>query len=518
MKHSRIYALVAALLALEPLAASAQATALNNAVRKYNDNSFGEAAFGFYDVAAYDPVLENRLKAEYYLAQSVRKMGLERSSAFYYQAVMNQGPNHPYYLKAIENLVDITEKIGDDLFLPTAIDREYNSEFAKLPPETLYKINYLVGLVKFRREQAADALAFLGAVPRESSYYPKALYLQGIIKTFQGREGGEQALEDYKTIISLKNTPELTYWELGNTKQLAILALARTYYTLGDYAKSKHWYDQIPRYSTYWDVALFENGWASFMAEDVGSAMGSLHSLHAPQFSGSFQPEALILKATVYFTACLYDETKKELATFDQRYKPMAAVVKQIVEAHPEDTDLPVFLALVATPDGQSEKLPVAVRNLLLDNQRIQSLIRYLKILDGELSKVGGLGIWKGSALQKELMANLDSQREQNVLVTGRFIRSRLGKLVDEVSNFDGQAEILRFETSKAEKEMLEAGVDPETRLKGQQLLRPAMPGDTWEYWSFDGEWWVDELGYYKYTLKSACEAAPSGGASGLEN
>ncbi len=498
-----------------PRAARAQAS-LGTAVKAYNDGNFGEAAFRFYDVAAYDPVLENRFKAEYFLAETLQKMGLERSAAFYYTAIVRQGTNHPYYLKAIAKLVQIAEDLRDDVFIPTLIERQYNSAFSQLPAATLYKINYLVGLQKFRRNDARSALQYLAAVPRESSYYDKALYLTGIIKTFQSRAGGQEAVEDYKDILELKDGPKVKYWDLANTKQLATLAIARTDYTLGRYGDAKRAYEQIPRYSTYWDVALFEDGWASFMAEDIGTAMGSLHTLQAPQFAGSFQPESVVLKATVYFTACLYDEVQKELKVFDQRYKPMAAVVDKIVKAHPNDSDLPLFLALVATPQAQKPELPLAVRNKLLDNHRVQSLIHYVNVIDDESAKAKTIDVWKGSNLLHEIESQLSKQREQFVLTTGKFIRGRLEKLVKQVGNLDGQAEILRFETSKAEKEMLESGVDPKTRLKGETLLRPTMPGDDWQYWSFDGEWWVDELGYYKYTLKSACSTGQgAGGGAG---
>jgi len=494
------------------LASAQAATGLNNAVRAYNGAEYAKAAFGFYDVAYYDPVLENRLKAEYYLGQSLSEMGMKRAAAFYYQGIMSQGPAHPYYLKAVAALVEVAEEIRDDLFLPIAIQREYNDAFGNLPEATLYKINYFIGLGAFRRENPDEAISFLNSVPRQSSFYAKALYLKGIIKTFQGREGGLRALKDYQEILRLKDSKELQYWDLANAKQLAVLSLARTNYTLGNYADSKAWYEKVPRYSTYWDVALFENGWSSFRAEDVGSAMGTIHSLHAPQFSGSFQPEAQVLKATVYYFACLYDEVKKELHTFDERYKPMSDEVEKLVKAHPDDSELPFFLSLVATPDAQGEKLPLPVRNLLLDNHRIQSLIGYINILDQEIASADGTRLWKGSSFQKELQAQLGKQRQQNVLVTGRFIRSRLAKLVADVSNFDGQSQILRFETAKKEKEMLENGIDLVARLKGQSLLKPRLPGDDWEYWHFDGEWWVDELGYYKYTLKSACTAQGAGG------
>jgi hypothetical protein len=33
------------------------------------------------------------------------------------------------------------------------------------------------------------------------------------------------------------------------------------------------------------------------------------------------------------------------------------------------------------------------------------------------------------------------------------------------------------------------------------------MPGAAWNYWKFQGEFWIDEIGYYQYTLKRGCPA-----------
>jgi len=44
--------------------------------------------------------------------------------------------------------------------------------------------------------------------------------------------------------------------------------------------------------------------------------------------------------------------------------------------------------------------------------------------------------------------------------------------------------------------------------LARQTLHRPPMPADHWEYWKFDGEFWIDEIGNYRHTLKRGCSAA----------
>ena len=58
---------------------------------------------------------------------------------------------------------------------------------------------------------------------------------------------------------------------------------------------------------------------------------------------------------------------------------------------------------------------------------------------------------------------------------------------------------------AQAEKELAEQGVNQRQVLASQKLHRPAVPGEDWNYWKFDGEFWRDEIGYYQYTLKKGC-------------
>ncbi len=100
--------------------------------------------------------------------------------------------------------------------------------------------------------------------------------------------------------------------ELKETRELALLGLGRLHYGRGEYEEASEAYEAVPRYSRYWDQALFENGFARFQNEDFGGALGSLQALHAPQFAGAFQPESWILKATVYYYSCLFDEVEDD--------------------------------------------------------------------------------------------------------------------------------------------------------------------------------------------------------------
>jgi hypothetical protein len=104
-------------------------------------------------------------------------------------------------------------------------------------------------------------------------------------------------------------------------------------------------------------------------------------------------------------------------------------------------------------------------------------------------------------------MSALEDVRNTLLQVGGTLARSRLREAADNLRTFSDQAEIIRVQTALDEKDLLQAGVDQKALLTRQSLYRPAMPGAAWNYWKFQGEFWIDEIGYYQYTLKRGCPA-----------
>ncbi|HEY3384308.1 MAG TPA: hypothetical protein VGK32_21320, partial [Vicinamibacterales bacterium] len=156
-------ALVLALAAPALAAAGPEADAgqNNKAVQAYNDGDFETAAFLFADLADNAQSEEIRLKAEYYLAQSFLKRGLYNAALRQYSYVVKAGPNHPHYLKAVEGIVAVSEALHEDFITGAILDKEYNDEFAKLSLETLNKINFIVGMVSYRKNKLEEATGFL---------------------------------------------------------------------------------------------------------------------------------------------------------------------------------------------------------------------------------------------------------------------------------------------------------------------------------------------------------------------
>ena len=180
------------------------------------------------------------------------------------------------------------------------------------------------------------------------------------------------------------------------------------------------------------------------------------------------------------------------------------------------DSNLPIetywkMLELVPEPAGggtlNNSSLPTAVQRHLQKNERVDSMVKYLDKLDAEAAKVRGDSQLSQAPLGNELLDLIAKQKALMAQVAGKFIKGRLADLAHLIEVLDGDKEIIGFETTKGEKEMLEANFDVRAQLASQPLYRPPMPQTGHEYWPFDGEYWPDEIGYYKYTIKTACAA-----------
>lgn len=483
---------------------------LNKAVAAYNAGDYGEAALTFFDVAENAAEPELAWRAEYYLALSLFKLGLHHSALYYDSLIIGQGVNHPYYKKAVENLLEVMDAVGDKSFIPNMLDKEYNAAFAELPPDVVNRINFLVALWSHRQTKVGESAEFLEYVPKSSGAYPRARYLRGVQLATEAESGGDAdeayaaAISAFQEVRKLRNTATVTYPELSDIQELSTIALARVYYAKGEFKKAAAFYDEIPKFTRHWGDALFEGAYAWFMGDDPGNALGRLHNLHQPVAGDQFIPESWLLKAHLYYFNCLFDESKATVARLQSEYQEVSQKVQSVL-ASSED---PVFFwGLVAQGEAGGGALPAMIRNHLLVDETLRSRRNYVYALEDEAATLKKIDGWNKSLLKEVLLEAVQQQKNSFIQVSGKTVQQLLRRVELVIEDIEGQAEILKFEMAKREKDLLESGFDREATLASQPLYRPSMPPKGVEYWQFEGEFWPDELGFYRYTLKNACPA-----------
>jgi tetratricopeptide (TPR) repeat protein len=510
-----VFGLAAAVSVSLTAAAPAHAQTIDQAVKAYNNDNYEDAAFLFADVVARSSNPDDRVQAEYYLGHSLYKAGYLLPAYQYYGEVFNQGPAHPKFLDATAGLLNVADALGDDVLIPEVINRGYAREFQNLSDDRLNTINYLIGMISQRRGNFAEASDFLKAVTPSAKEYLKARYLLGIMSLKVAQAQGEteyQETLDYFTEIeeALQGNidPESPRAEeQKKLLRLALLGKARTYYSQGDYAKSVEYYEKVPRFSDDWYDAMFESGWAyrqnaldaetrEAFSREIGKALGMTHSVQSPYFDSRYRAESFVLKATAYFDMCHFDRARKTLDDFFALYEPVAEALKPYLVG--DQTDAEMVNLVVEGAEG----FPEEIRLRIASNRRFQRFLGQVEEAREEL--VRARESFPDGSFKNELLALIQDQLDRRVALTGRLVREQLSDLASGLEFFLNQARIIKFETADAERKMLEAGKDitKGPRAKGPP---PSIPSAQRQFWGFNGEYWIDELGYYQHSIKNEC-------------
>jgi hypothetical protein len=399
----------------------------------------------------------------------------------------------PAQVPALDALLTTQERLDEQLLIPAflAAHPELRPSSAELEERALL----LRGLEAQRTGALEEAEKTLRRIPAGSPLAPRARYALGIVLSDSRHPGGprmQAALDELEAVLGDTGGGK----EGAETRALAQLAIARILYGLRQDAASAAAYDRVSRDSRVWPESLFERGYPRFRSGDDGGALGTVHATRAPQLRDAFLPEARILEATVLFHNCLYPETRSVLDSFTATYRPLSERLRTLVDRR---ASAPEEVALVTDP-AQRASLGEGLGASLLAEPRIAAGLRLLQTLDAERARLNAAG--PGSALEQ--LERVHAEAEQ---ATAQSIHARLADVSASLRDLLEQADVIRFEMTKGEKELLDADVDQRKLLAARPL--PPLPtgGPADERWRVDGEWWSDEIGFERATLKDGCPA-----------
>jgi hypothetical protein len=141
-----------------------------------------------------------------------------------------------------------------------------------------------------------------------------------------------------------------------------------------------------------------------------------------------------------------------------------------------------------------------------LRNRDLAALVRHLDIMSAEKETIDDQkALWRdslGTHLKKQIAK--DSRRYKTR--AGRLMLKEMDQVRILIADLLSQSEIIRFEVVSAQR------ADYAYKMSNPDLLNSfsgleldfATSVD-FIYWPFNGEFWQDELGYYRYTEQGSC-------------
>lgn len=458
------------------------------------------------------------------LGHALYEAGYYQSALNHFDIVIQQGSNTKEFNLVLPYLVLIGRALPGE---PSRYSRIYDNYLDKFPTEVpaalTSDVGYLLAMAAYRESKLDDVTFFAGHVAEDNAYYPKARYLEGV--TYVRQNKGEPALDSFKEVlrwIDAKAATGTLTSEERRLREFTIAALGRVFYQVGStlwkmgerekaansWSTSIKYYNAFSRDSRMWLDALFEASWAYYRVDNFGKSLGLLLTLNSPFFSDKYYPEAMLLQATIYYTNCHYDRVVDILSDYKATYDPMKKQVDTLVSRLFQPEEVYDFLYKVRTADKTTydPTLQLILEASVQDRDLMRGLA-YIEMLDDEKKSIQDNSTIANTPLGLSLVQEIEAARMLSIVEAGKKGKQRLERLQEELRDLSNRALDIEIETTEKYAQRVDLKEqDPNALLEFENQIDEVMGADDEHlFWTFDGEYWRDELGYYWYYIPSRC-------------
>ena len=477
----------------------------------YRDQKWERASDMLFGLLEGHRIAANDIpEAQLHLADSLYKMGLIQSALYYYVDAVKAGPNTRAFGPALGRVIEISDNLHDDRQLLQLLQ---DIAPGNIPADLRRDAAYFYGQLYFRKDDAEGAKRALHNVQKDSPFYGKAKYTEGVILSIEGNNDG--AIAAFKEAITAggARAPASKAHGASSTQveEEARLAVARTLYGAEKYGQAVAAFREVSRDSDLWAPSLFDNAWSLYKDGDFGGSLGNVLSTRSPFFDNYYEPESKILEAIVYYRLCLYPQANQTINSFFQIYSPYSAKVKSFrkqATSRPPEQVFAFLKDFVDSPKGKAATfMPNDLMLTVASDGKISDILRHLNAIDYEQQRIRDIGPWRGSRVAAAVMDEMNGHKASLQKLGGKLILRSMEDADETLDNLFAQAKTIRFEITLGEKEALEASLlgKGSGGATGKQIDTKIITPDDSVYWPFEGEYWKDEVGYYKFAVHGEC-------------
>ncbi|MGE4232953.1 MAG: hypothetical protein AB7F43_06440 [Bacteriovoracia bacterium] len=441
--------------------------------------------------AALSKVTENLIEAGY----------MNAASYFFIKTLQSNDRNA--IQRVLIKLPDMIETVGGDLLRPYVLRHTRESDY---DADTKNHFFYFLGKDHLLKGDVAESIRALNQVHSGSGVLPAAMYLKGTALAILGQTDSAIYAFSYcaRNSSSYRSKLHAFRREPEDLKARCTASLARVYYQKGDHDQAEQTWDDIPKESFVWTDILFEQAWNAYARKDYNRALGKLVTYRSPLLKFVFNPEVDVLRAQSYLMLCRYSDVEKVTIEFNKNYGDVGAIIKRFLLSHERDLGAfyklakAVFHRKIYTENKLEKVMNRFIRGPYFAsqyNQELTTATELAKIRNISKSSEGFAGF-----VEKVLTWRLKTIR----LLGGLFVKNSLLDVYQELlANLDKMS-FIKLEMLKNAKTKLERAALKKSNDDRYESVSISRKGHQY-YWSFNGEFWIDELGDYVFGLPSEC-------------
>lgn len=511
-----------------PAQAGQPTDAAAQAKRLYESEKWWDAAQALYRVSSGETGDDegNKQIAQFNLAKALYKLKFFQAAYSIFSEIADK-PNHLKYNETLLWLAKLATDLPEPADIVERVGKYNEDQVAKFnnkeQKDLYWQLNYLLGRYKYRNGQYPEALGLFEKVNRSSKFYVQAQFFGGV-SNVQLRQS-KPAVQAFQRILGAIDEGEVEVEDEARMRDLAYLSMARTFYSasikLDDQTNAptvdqtrlsaavKYW-NKVDAASEYWLDALFEESWAYFMAGDYSHALGNIHTIESPYFPHANYPEADVLKAVIYFANCQYDDALTIVAKFRGHYEPIRdALTKKLDEfkksSNPEEAFYKFLKDVRDDKANLDPKIAPIVKTSLSDRQLLRNL-EYVRLLDEENKRFEKApNSFKGAKVADMVKDSVHDARELAIRNAGDLAKGRYERNLADLNEQLRNGQKILIDITAAQRNQLDQAIQGAQVTVEESKANIVKPDDEHVIWPFNGEYWRDELGFYRQTITSKC-------------
>jgi tetratricopeptide (TPR) repeat protein len=509
------------------LSSGGGAESIDRGDKFYGRNDFYMASIE-YNKAIEDQSSDelSRQTAEFKMGKTLYKLHFYSAAISYFDRIVQKGAAHPHYNETLQWLAALTRDVPDSAGVLEKIGKYDRAELENPQLSAVRdELYFLLGKFNYQKNKFKEAVELFNMVNPTSPFYVQAKLFEGA--THVREFSAQPAVEAFKQVLRVAE--ESSDPKVRPFQDLANLSLARVFYSTGQFVLATKYFDRVSPDSYDWPNSLFESSWANFMLKQAGysKALGNIHTLRAPFFEYFIKPEsaaeALTVKATIYFYNCLFDRASDAMTEFDEAVPDIKKGLDELLKKTQGD-NTQFFDSAVKIRMGRSGLKPVVERaaRAVLTDRSLAKRFEYVRELDKELTQHDKAdAAWRNTAVANAIFSDIGVNRALMVNEAGEMARKRIERLVSELSALITRVIKIKFEILEGEKKQEEDDLKAEQMHDRNRRAKDMVTinvDDEHQFWPFTGEYWRDELGYYRYKLQNKCArlgGAPEGAPEG---
>jgi hypothetical protein len=158
--------------------------------------------------------------------------------------------------------------------------------------------------------------------------------------------------------------------------------------------------------------------------------------------------------------------------------------------------------------DGKADlppRIKTVVENALSDRQLLRHL-QYVQLLDDEANRFKKApGSFRDSPLGNDTKDALQLARDIAVRNAGTLAKERYQRNLDELNEHLRDSAKILIDITSAKRNQLDQAIAGSQVTAKESERNIVKADDEHVIWPFDGEYWRDELGFYRQTITSKC-------------